>query len=1151
MYKRLLFAVVAILATVAVLQAKTIEKTFFYSDFQLQQKGEYTTIIAPGALNTAPVGQPMLPWYATKILLPPGEEIKSVEFEASDIQNIYGHFQLLPMQYSQPLSKGPGGSFVKDEAVYQSNTNYPAENTNQGYTGFWSGHSIGMVNFTPFIYRPKTGELSYYRQFTIIIHTRPTARARQALSLISPQKQIEKEIKSFVDNPAAMDAYPVVSDKSDNNYEMLIITPAQFEADFDTLIKHYLIRGIRAQVKTREDIESEMSGQDTQEKIRNYIIQEYSNHGIMYVMLGGDVEHIPYRGFYCMVQSSSVYEDSNIPSDLYYSALDGSWNDDGDSKWGEIGEDDLLPEVGVARFSFSNSTELASMLHKTITYQTTPVTGNLGHPLMAGEHLYDSPQTWGSDYLELLIGYHDDNGYETTGIPEDNTFTKLYDKNSSWSASQLIAEINSGKNFLHHVGHANSDYVMKLSISDITNGNFSGANGTDHQYTNVYTHGCICGAFDNNDCIAEYMVKIDNFAASFVGNSRYGWFNEGQTEGPSAHIHREFVNALYTDSLDRIGMTHMKSKYATAPWVNASGQWEEGALRWCFYDCNVLGDPAMSIWTAEPWDIDVTYPSAVAIGQTECSINISSSGNPVEGLTAAIVMDNTLYGAALSNENGDCQITFDPVFTAPGLAKLYVSGFNCIPHEYDIQIIPAEGAYIILNACEVNDAAGNNNQMLDYSETANLNITLENVGSALAESVSAHLSCNNPNITITNADASFGDMEGNSILSLDDAFGLQVSDNIENGTVCLFTLNINCNKEQWEATFSLTALAPELSFLSFEINDESGNNNNRLDPGETVQFIVNFSNAGGSTSPEVMANLSSTSSFINITNPNQTNAALNPAEETSLSFEVSVDEDAETGDIADFNLNLAAGNYQAFMNYLLPVGMQVEDWETGDFSQYDWNFDNTPWFITTAAPYEGSYCAQSGDITDGQSSKMHIGLSVVNTDSISFFYKVSSEASYDYLKFYIDENEINKWSGEQGWTRVAFLVNQGEHNFTWSYEKDGSISNGQDAACIDYIVFPAAGIYSGINEQHALVQLSLYPNPSSEKAYLSFTNKEAQNLSIQMVDQYGKTVLHIPEKAYSKGAQKVFLNLDGISAGSYTVLLKTAHSFSTLMFIKL
>jgi len=1151
MYKKLLLAFVAILAITAVSQAKTIEKTYFYNDFQINQSGEYSTIMASEALNTAHIGQPMLPWFASKILLPPGEEIASVEFIGQDIQKIYGSYQLMPMQYSQPISKGASGIFAKDQSVYESDASYPLQNTNQGRTDFWGGHSIGMINYTPIIYHPKSGEISFYRQVTLVIHTKTTARAQNALKLISPQKQLNKEITAFVENPKALKGYPIASSKNDD-YEMLIVTTSQFASSFDTLVKHYLIRGIRAQVKTKSDIISEMSGQDTQEKIRNYIIQEYTSHGIMYVMLGGDVDQIPYRGFYCQVQSSSVYEDSDIPSDLYYSALDGTWNDDGDSKWGEIGEDDLLPEVAVARFSFSNATELASMLHKTITYQTAPVTGNLGHPMLAGENLYDNPQTWGSDYLELLIGYHDDNGYETTGIPEDNIFTKLYDKNANWSASQLIAEINSGKNFLHHVGHANADYVMKLSTSDITNSNFSGANGVDHQYTNVYTHGCICGSFDNSDCIAEYMVKIDNFAASFVGNSRYGWFNEGQTEGPSAHIHREFVNALYTDSLDRIGATHMKSKYETAPWVNASGQWEEGALRWCFYDCNVLGDPAMSLWTAEPWNIDVTYPSAVAIGQTDCSVNISSAGNPVKGLNAAIILDGVLYGTASSDANGDCQIIFDPLFTAPATAKLYVSGFNCTPHEYDIQIIPAEGAYIIMNTCQVDDANGNNNQMLDYDEAVNLSMTLENVGSALATDVNAHLSCDNPEITITNADATFGNIDGNNTISLDDAFGLQVSDAIANGTNCNFTLTINSsNKDQWETNFNLVALAPVIQLISFNVDDAAGNDNGRLDPGETAIFIVNFSNIGASTSPEILANLTTASNFISINNPNQTSVALAPNGETNLSFELVVDANAELGDIADITLNLAAGNYTTFMNYLLPIGLQVEDWETGGFSQYEWNTGNSPWIITTSNPYEGTYCAQSGTISDGQSSELDINLSVVNNDSISFYYKVSSEENYDFLKFNIDENEINKWSGEQGWNRAVFAVNSGEHNFSWVYEKDGSVSNGQDLAWVDYIVFPAAGTYSQIHKLSGQTELKFYPNPATEKACLCFTNEKTQSLKIQVIDQNGKIVSQLPEHPYAKGEQKIWFDLNNQTAGSYTILITSKDTASSIVFIKL
>jgi len=120
----------------------------------------------------------------------------------------------------------------------------------------------------------------------------------------------------------------------------------------------YLSRGISSEIFTTEYISTNISGQDLQEKIRNFIIQEYQESSIDYVILGGDVEHIPYRGFYCYVQSGSGYTTSDIPADLYYSALDGTWNDDGDNDWGEPDEDDLLPEVAVARYPFSNASEL-------------------------------------------------------------------------------------------------------------------------------------------------------------------------------------------------------------------------------------------------------------------------------------------------------------------------------------------------------------------------------------------------------------------------------------------------------------------------------------------------------------------------------------------------------------------------------------------------------------------------------------------------------------------------------------------------------------------------------------------------------------------------------------------------------------------------
>jgi hypothetical protein len=61
------------------------------------------------------------------------------------------------------------------------------------------------------------------------------------------------------------------------------------------------------------------------------------------------------------------------------------------------------------------------------------------------------------------------------------------------------------------------------------------------------------------------------------------------------------------------------SKIKTAPWVGLPGEFEPGAQRWCFYDCNVLGDPALKVWIDNP---------SVGIGSTAWQQNVLLSPNP-------------------------------------------------------------------------------------------------------------------------------------------------------------------------------------------------------------------------------------------------------------------------------------------------------------------------------------------------------------------------------------------------------------------------------------------------------------------------------------------------------------------------------------------
>ncbi len=144
------------------------------------------------------------------------------------------------------------------------------------------------------------------------------------------------------------------------------------------------------------------------------------------------------------------------------------------------------------------------------------------------------------------------------------------------------------------------------------------------------------------------------------------------------------------------------------------------------------------------------------------------------------------------------------------------------------------------------------------------------------------------------------------------------------------------------------------------------------------------------------------------------------------------------------------------LDFNLPV-LTAEDFESGDFSSYLWDQGSNPWTITSTNPYEGTYSARSGSIGDDSNSQLSITMDIADVDLLSFYYKVSSEGTYDFLRFFVDGVKQGEWSGEVPWTQFSMSIAAGQHTFLWSYEKDGSVSSGDDMGVIDFIEFPAQG----------------------------------------------------------------------------------------------
>jgi len=108
------------------------------------------------------------------------------------------------------------------------------------------------------------------------------------------------------------------------------------------------------------------------------------------------------------------------------------------------------------------------------------------------------------------------------------------------------------------------------------------------------------------------------------------------------------------------------------------------------------------------------------------------------------------------------------------------------------------------------------------------------------------------------------------------------------------------------------------------------------------------------------------------------------------------------------------------------------------------------WFSqTNTALFDGD-AAQSGYIGDGQRSWMQT--TIPGPGTLSFYWKVSSEANYDFLEFYIDGVLQDRISGSVYWHQMIYTISgSGPHTLVWQYQKDGEVSNGSDIGRVDLV----------------------------------------------------------------------------------------------------
>ncbi len=1083
------------------LQGQILKHEYTFANPRITGTGNIKTIDSDYCTNKGVYGQPSLPWRVCNLVLPEGTTVEQIVVTAIGTDTLTIDGIIAPTGHVRPLSVSQSAGPVVPDALTYSKSEFLGQDYSQllHKVHYINGKPVLMFGLSPVKYNPAGGKLVFFRKLLVEVY----GKQGQGQSRLCDHDIML--LKTFVDNAAVLPKAPQQTN-SVNTIDVLLITTEQYVDALEPLLANYHSQGKKSRLVTTQSIQNSYPGTDLAEKIRNCIRDFHENKNVRFVVLGGDVETIPVRHLRAVAHSSQVYSE-NIPSDLYYAALDGNWDTNQNGIFGEPDEADLLPEVAIGRIPFSNASELNNFIGKTTNYTHSPVLSDTNKPLLVGEHLFDDPATWGAQYLDMIVGLQTANGYTTQGIPSTDPYDSLFDRSQTWTTNDLRNKVNQGTSFIHHVGHSNYDYNMRLYNSDLTNTFFSAINGITRLNPLIYSHGCLAAAFDQSDCVAERMIFLPNFASGYVGNSRYGWFNEGQTEGPSAHQHREFIHALYGLEKQQLGICHQISQLRTAAWVDLPFEYEPGAQRWVFYACNVLGDPVLPIWTTVPTSPAFETVGEIFAGDNELTIT-SSANNP--NLQVSLLDKQSNLLGFVDSLMGERVLHIYPTIRVPDTLFLVSSGRNIIPDTVSVIFQRPTAPTLIFDGYTIGNGSVN---YVVSGKPATIQINITNVGLTGTTQCTAVVSALTPGISVEGVQLNFGTVEAGQVVSSTESIEFSLPVSIPNNTNILFQIDILINNNIHHTDyFHIPVRASMLACGSAVWNDQIGGNGNGVpERGEAVLLTIPVRNFGGAESNTVYAVLTTDSQGFTVVNETIQRALVLPLQTTEFTFVIYVGPESSDGATLNVQANISDGIQSSSLSFSTRVNLPVEDFGASSFSLPVWsNNSASPWTFSPGG-IDNGHCLRSGAISHSQSTQVSTTVTHEVPDKISFWVKTSCEGSgsmypYDFLEFEVNGTRMAFWDNVPEWTKVTLNLPAGTNQLVWRYNKDGSVNAGQDAVWIDRIVFPPSFEIPESNNQVPVIgELTDINASANQNLNVSFTVSDPDN------DAVNVTVMNYPE----------------------------------------
>ncbi len=895
-------------AVVSLLLAGTaradVVRTFDFSarDARVIPSPDGAVVALLGGVPDGKPGEPELPVVPAYLDLQPGERVKSCTIEPLGWVSLGAPAGRL--RTAAAVSPGlPRVTSAPDAGVYASADWFPAAAGQPGPVGSMRGRTLASFGLHPVRVRPATGELELATRIVVRVVTESDpspdrlvrkrivpewdaafAQARHAFGLglddaslarLAPGARIEHVGATSAGGGFQPSSVPSVEGSP---VQYLIITNNAMSSQLQRLADWHTRCGMPTVVRTTEFISANYPyGVDLQDRVRRFIRDAYQQWGITHVLLAGDTDVLPPRYGY-----TTFFGGNSLPTDLYFSDLDGNWNADGDSLYGEgfwdsttAGDNlDLYPDVYVGRAPITTPTQAQTFVNKTLQYSETPMGDYEDRALYAAEVLF--PQDW-SPGTGISVDGANDAESAIRKLPAGWFARRMYENYTAYDTVGAIKEtrqavldsLTRGWAVFHHVGHG---YRNSMSVGDaaITNPDADALQNGNRTWL-LYSIDCTSNAIDFA-CLGEaFMNNTHGGAVANVGSTREDFPITGR------NYQDEFYNLTFLDSVPTLGQAFAQQK---VPFVALSPS--DGTHRWTQFTLTLLGDPAMPIWLRRPVPMTVTYPATVPLSDTTFTVHVTDGVNPLANATVCFDKTGDEYQVATTDGAGNALMRVRPEGT--GSATLTVShGGTFHVFEGTITIGAPAGAVLVAKSADrtVDDGGtlvvtrGNQDGGADAGEWINWTIPISNTGSVTAPGVTASLSTADPRATVMTGTVFYGSLAAGGKLNGVSPFNVRLDPNTPDGTEILFQLDIFSGPNHWVDVFRLPVRAPNLVIVGNTIvdngtNGSSGNSNGRFDTGETVNLTFTMRNTTSGAAHGLTATLSTSTPGITIPVPTAT-----------------------------------------------------------------------------------------------------------------------------------------------------------------------------------------------------------------------------------------------------------------------------------------